>query len=175
MPSARRVVDNGAIVAVAKPPRQRVHLAGVREEGEMRTIGLIAVVGLALLAATGCGSSQSAADSAKSKACNAVTDIKTQITTLKGLTLSTSSVDTAKTALQQIQADLQTISTQAPTVKGGLKSQLETANATFKSDVQRIAQSVTSAQSLSSAATAISTAGKTLATSYQQAFGNVKC
>ena len=141
----------------------------------MRTIGLIGVLAMALLAATACGSSQSAADKAKSQACSAVADTKTQVATLKGLPLAPSSVDTAKTALQKIDANLKTISDAAPTVSGDLKSQLETANATFKAQVQQTTQSITSAQSLTSAATAVTTAGKTLAASYQQAFAGVKC
>jgi hypothetical protein len=141
----------------------------------VRTIGLIAVLGLSLLAAAGCGTSQSAADKAKSQACGAVADIKTQVATLKGLPLSTSSVDTAKTALQKIGSNLHTISDSAPKVKGDLKSQLETANATFKMQVQQTAQSVTSAQSLTSAAAAVTAAGKTLEASYRQAFAGVKC
>ncbi len=141
----------------------------------MRAIGLVAVLALALLAASGCGSSQSAADKAKSQACDAISDIKTQITTLKGLPLATSSVDTAKTAVQAIQTDLKTISDAAPTVGGDVQSQLQTANATFKTSVQQTAQSVTSSQSLTAAATAISTAGTTLEASYQQAFSSIKC
>ncbi len=141
----------------------------------MRTLGLAAVAALALLAASGCGSSQSASDKAKSQACSAISDIKTQVTTLKGLPLSTSSVDTAKTALQKIDANLKTIQNAAPTVKGDLKNQLQAANATFKTQVQQITQSITSASSLTSAATALSTAGTTLQASYQQAFASVKC
>jgi hypothetical protein len=71
---------------------------------------LIATLGVVLLATTGCGGSQSSADKAQSQACSAVSDIKTQITTLKGLPLATSSVDTAKTVIQQIQTDLKAIS-----------------------------------------------------------------
>ncbi len=141
----------------------------------MRTIGLIAVLGLSLLAAAGCGSSQSAADKAKSQACTAVADIKTQVATLKGLPLATSSVDAAKTALQKIDANLKTISDAAATVNGDLKAQLQTANATFKAQVQQTAQSVTSAQSLTSAAAAVAAAGTTLEASYRQAFAGVKC
>jgi hypothetical protein len=141
----------------------------------MRRIGLIAVLALALLAACGCGSSQSAADKAKSQACNAISNIKTQITTLKGLPMATSSADTAKTAMNQIRTDLRTISDAAPIVKGSLKTQLQTANATFKTQVQQVAPSVTSAQSLTAAATAIAAAGNTLETSYQQAFSSVRC
>ena len=45
--------------------------------------------------------------------------------TLKGLPLSSDSLDKAKTALQKINSDLDTIATAAPTVKGDLGSQLK--------------------------------------------------
>ena len=139
-------------------------------------IGLIGVVALALLAAAGCGgSSQSAADKAKSQACDASSDIQAQVDTLKGLPLSSDSVDKAKAALQKINSDLDTIATAAPTVKGDLGSQLKAANAAFKTQVQQVADSITSAQSLTAAATALASAGSTLSNSYQQAFANVQC
>ena len=86
-----------------------------------------------------------------------------------------SASDKAKTALQKINSDLDTIATAAPTVKGDLGSQLKDANAAFKAQVQQIADSITSAQSLTAAATALASAGSTLSDSYQQAFANVKC
>ena len=138
-------------------------------------IGLIAVVGLALLSATGCGSSESAADKAKNQACDAISDIDTQIATLKGLPLSTSSVDTAKTALQKIESDIKTVSNAAPDVTGDLKTQLQTANSTFKAQVDQTAESITSADSLTAAATAVTTAAKTLGASYQQTLASIKC
>jgi hypothetical protein len=142
----------------------------------VRNIGLIAVLALAMAVSAGCGGNdESAADKAKNTACDAVSDINKQVTTLKGLPLETSSVDTAKTAFTQIQTDLATISTQSATVSDELKSQLQAANATFKAQVQAAAQSVTSAESLSAAATAVSSAGDSLEASYQEAFGDVKC
>ncbi len=142
----------------------------------MRNIGLIAVLALAMAVSAGCGGNdESAADKAKNTACDAVSDINKQVTTLKGLPLETSSVDTAKTAFTQIQTDLATISTQSATVSDELKSQLQPANATFKAQVQAAAQSVTSAESLSAAATAVSSAGDSLEAGYQEAFGDVKC
>lgn len=141
----------------------------------MRTIGVISIVAMVLLAAAGCGSSQSAADKAKSQACDARSDIQTQVDTLKGLPLSTGSVDKAKTALQKINSDLDTIATAAPTVKGDLGSQLKDANAAFKTQVQQISNSITSAQSLTAAATALASAGSTLSDAYQKAFANVQC
>ena len=141
----------------------------------MKTIGLISIVAMVLLAAAGCGSSQSASDKAKSQACDARSDIQTQVDTLKGLPLSPDSVDKAKTALQKINSDLDTIATAAPTVKGDLGSQLKAANAAFKTQVQQITDSITSAQSLTAGATALASAGSTLSNAYQKAFENVQC
>ena len=60
-------------------------------------------------------------------------------------------------------------------MKGSLKQQLQTANAAFKTQVDQITQSITSAGSVTDAATALATAGTALATSYQDAFRNVAC
>ena len=141
----------------------------------MKSVGVISIVALVLLAAAGCGGSQSASDKAKSQACDARSDIQTQVDTLKGLPLSPDSVDKAKTALQKINSDLDTIATAAPTVKGDLGSQLKAANAAFKTQVQQITDSITSAQSLTAAATALASAGSTLSNAYQKAFANVQC
>ena len=128
-----------------------------------------------MLAAAGCGGGSSSADKAKTNACNAVSDIQTQVNTLKGLTPTPGSVDTAKTALTKISADLKTISDSAPEVKGSLKQELQTANSSFKSQVTQIAQGITSAGSVTAAVTALQSAGTTLATSYQNAFAKVGC
>ena len=133
------------------------------------------------LAATACGggsssgSSQSSADAAKNQACAAKSDINTQITALKNLTPSSASVDTATTALTKIDTDLDTISTALPEMTSSLKQQFSSANAAFRTQVNQVSNSITSAQSLSDAATAVTAAGTTLASSYQQAFANVKC
>ena len=140
----------------------------------MKRIGVISIAALALLASS-CGGGESAADKARNQACDASSDIQAQVDTLKGLPLSSDSVDKAKTALQKINSDLDTIATAAPTVKGDLGSQLKAANAEFKTQVQQISDSITSAQSLTAAATALASAGSTLSNSYQQAFANVQC
>jgi hypothetical protein len=130
---------------------------------------------VALLAGSACGGGQSEADKAKEQACNAVSDIQTQVATIKALPLSTSSVDKAKTAISTIDDDLHTISDAVPKVKGDLKQQLQTANDTFTTQVTETLQSITSAQSLTAAATALTAAGTTLQSSYEQAFADVKC
>ena len=137
---------------------------------------LLVIIGLCLvaLAASACGG-KSDSDKAKSQACDARSDIQTQIDTLKGLPLSTSSIDKAKASVTSIGDDLKTIQDAAPKVSGDLKGQLQQANESFKSEVQSITQSITSASSVSSIATALTTAGTNLEKAYQSAFSDVKC
>ena len=129
----------------------------------------------ALVAASGCGGSSSSSDTAKKNACNAKADIDAQVAKLKGLPASLSSVDTAKTSLDQIQKDLGTIHDSLPDMTGDLKDQLKAANSAFSSQVHQVTQDITSAQSVTDAATTLTTAGQHLADQYQQAFAGVKC
>jgi len=149
-------------------------MSRLSSHGVRAAVATLAIVA-ALVAASGCGGSSSSADTAKKNACNAKADIDTQVTKLKGLLASLSSVDTAKTALQQIQKDLGTIQDSLPDVTGDLKDQLKAANSAFSSQVKQVTQDITSAQSLTDAATTLTTAGQTLAEQYQQAFAGVKC
>ena len=98
----------------------------------MRTIGVISMLAVALLAAA-CGGGQSEADKAKSQACDASSDIQAQVDTLKGLPLSSDSVDKAKAALEKINSDLDTIAAAAPTVKGGFPDRFAPAQARAQS------------------------------------------
>jgi hypothetical protein len=155
--------------------------SGGSEVRVMRVAMALIMFLLGSLAASACGggsssgSSQSSADKAKTEACAAKSDINTQITTLKNLTVSTASVDTATTALANIDTDLNTMATAVPDMTSSLKQQFESANATFRTQVNQVSNSINSAQSLSDAATALIAAGTTLASSYQQAFASVKC
>jgi hypothetical protein len=138
-----------------------------------------AVAAFAIIAAlaepAGCGGGSSSADTAKKNACKAKSDIDAQVTKLKGLPASLSSLDTAKTALQQIQKDLGTIQDSVPDMTGDLKDQMKAANAAFSSQVSQVTQDVTSAQAATDAAGTLTAAGQHLAEQYQQAFADVKC
>jgi chromosome segregation ATPase len=149
-------------------------MSRLSSHGVRAAVATLAIVA-ALAAASGCGGSSSSADTAKKNACNAKSDINAQVTKLKGLPASLSSLDTAKTALQQIQKDLGTIQDSLPDVTGDLKDQLKAANSAFSSQVKQVTQDITSAQSLTDAAGTLTTAGQTLAEQYQQAFAGVKC
>jgi hypothetical protein len=141
----------------------------------LRSAAAVFALVAALAAAGGCGGGGSSADSAKTDACNAKADVDTQVTKLKGLPASVSSLGPAKTALQRIQSDLSTIHESIPDVTGDLKDQLEAANSAFSSQVAQVRQDVTSAQAATDAAGTITAAGQHLSTQYAQAFGDVKC
>ena len=149
-------------------------MSWVSSHGARQAVAALAVVA-ALVAASGCGGSSSSADTAKKNACNAKADIDAQVTKLKGLPASLSSVDTAKTSLDQIQKDLGTIQDSLPDVTGDLKDQLKAANSAFGSQVSQVTQDITSAQSVTDAAATLTTAGQHLADQYEQAFADVKC
>ncbi len=140
------------------------------------TMLALAVAILALLAASACGgSSSSASDKAKQQACDARSDIQTQITTLANLPLNIDSVDKAKSALTAIQTDLNTIKDAAPKVGGDLQKQLETANDTFVNAVQTVVSNISTATDLTSVASSLTAAAGQLQTAYRQAFGDISC
>ena len=129
---------------------------------------------MAMLLASACGGGSSASD-AKAKACDARDDIQVQITTIRGVTTGATTLDAAKTALEQISKDLDTIATEAPKASGDVTDQLTAANEQFTKDVQQVKESVTSAGSVSAAAEAVSAAADQLAASYRSAFADVRC
>jgi hypothetical protein len=136
----------------------------------------IAVAAIAIsLALAGCGGGQSGADQAKTEACNASVDIQAQIATIQGLSTGKSSLDDAKAALHQIEADLKTIQEQAPKATGDLSTRLTKANESFRSELESALSNVASAQSFSAAAADITSAADALAASYKSAFGDVGC
>ena len=141
----------------------------------LRSAVAAVAVAAALAAAAGCGGGGSSADSAKKNACNAKSDIDAQVTKLKGLPASLSSLQPAKTALQKIQTDLTTIHDSVPDITGDLKDQLKAANSAFTAQVNQVTQDITSPQALTDAAGTLTAAGQHLSTSYQQAFKDVRC
>jgi hypothetical protein len=151
----------------------------------MKRAAIIGIVVVAALAAGGCGSSSGTASSdsapptthANSTVCTAVDDVKSQATKLQGLTNGSLSPTAALTAVQALENDLSTLKTQASTLSGSVRQNLDHANAAFSSQVQAIAQSVTgsSSQSLAAAAGKLATAAQQLAQSYRQAFSGLSC
>ncbi|HLM51455.1 MAG TPA: hypothetical protein VK279_12985 [Solirubrobacteraceae bacterium] len=135
---------------------------------------------LALLAATlltgglaACG--ESAEEKAKSNVCDATADIQKQVNALKGLTLSSGAVDQAQQRLEAIDNDLQKIGDNAGELTGEFKSQVQQATQAFSQTVKSVGSSLGQGLNLSGAEAQITGALQSLASSYQQAFADVKC
>ncbi len=134
----------------------------------------LALLLAATVALAACG--QSAQDKAKAQVCNARADITKQVDTLKGLTLSTATLDQVKSSLTAIGNDLTQIkNANEGALSSARKQQLETATATFESEVSGIASNLLTSQSLSSAETQLKSALTQLAGAYQQALAPVNC
>ena len=103
------------------------------------------------LALTACGSSQ--ADKAKSQVCDARADIAKQVNNLKGLELSTATVDGVSASLKAIREDLGKIKDAQGDLNAERKQQVQTANQQFGAQVTSIARNVVQSASLAAAGT----------------------
>jgi chromosome segregation ATPase len=132
------------------------------------------LVALSALVFASCGG-KSEAEQAQDDACNAVTDIGTQVKQLQGYTVTTVTADKVKGNVNAINSDLETIKGALPELKSSLKSQLQTATDTFASQLSKIASGLGSSISVQAAANQITTAANQLESSYNEAFGSVSC
>jgi hypothetical protein len=136
---------------------------------------LVVLVALALGACGGGGSGSSKQDKAKQQVCSAREDMAKQVDTLKGLTLSTATLDTVQTSLKAIDDDLKKIKDATGNLSGDNKSQLQKANQEFVSKVNSIASSLLKTSSLSQAQSQATAALQQLADAYQQTFAKFSC
>jgi hypothetical protein len=134
-------------------------------------IVLVAIVGA--LALTGCG--ESAQAKAKKQVCAARGDLVRQITTLTGLTLNSSSANTAKVSFEAIGRDVTQIKAAEPKLGPPLRGQVETATHNFVTQVNSIASGLTSKLSLSNAEAQFKSALSQLATAYNQTLASINC
>lgn len=137
-----------------------------------RTRAAAILVGLAL-ALGACG--QSDEDQAREDVCNARDDIAQQIQSLQGLTLGTATKEQLTSSLEAIQKDLQQIADARGDLNDELKQQVQTANETFKSSLDKAVSQVTESRSLSAAVTSIKAAIAQLGTSYREALQPIDC
>jgi uncharacterized protein HemX len=132
---------------------------------------LLVVAGLAVAA---CGG-ESEQDKASTKVCDARADIKKQVDELRGLTISTATVDGVTANLKAIRTDLGKIAD----VQGGLgddrKKQVQSANQAFKAQMTSLAASVGKSLSLADAESQLRTALTQLSDSYQKTLGQIDC
>ena len=133
--------------------------------------------GLAGLLAVGalgaCGESKE--DKAQNQVCDARADIQTQINTLKGLPLASTSLPKAQDALNSIAQDLKEIADVQSDLKGSRKEQAQAANATFAQEVKTATSAALKAGSTGDFGAAISSAAEGLASAYSKALAPIDC
>jgi hypothetical protein len=131
---------------------------------------------IAVLAALGLGAcGESKQDKAKSTVCDARADISKQVDQLKGLTVSTVTVDGVQNSLKAINSDLSKIKDAQGDLSGDRRQQVQDATKTFTSQVQSIAGSVGKSTSLSEAKAQLTSALQQLGDAYKQSFAKVDC
>ena len=132
-----------------------------------------AVMAAALLILAACGQSES--DKAKDQVCDARSDLSKQVNELKGLTLTTATVDGIKANVKAIQDDLTKIKDAQGKLNEDRKSQVLDATNKFESQATAILTSLDGSTSLGQAATQLKSAGQQLTASYQQTFAKIDC
>jgi dsDNA-specific endonuclease/ATPase MutS2 len=132
-----------------------------------------ALLVLAAGAVVGCGESDE--EKAQNQVCDARADLQKQVNELSNLTLSTATVDGVQKNLNAIDDDLKKISDAQGNLNEERKQEVESANRQFKSQLESIAQGLTSNLSLGGAEQKLRTAAQQLASSYKQTFAKVDC
>ena len=136
---------------------------------------VLAVLAVFALGACGGGGGTSKQDKAKSEVCSARDDIGQQVDKLKGLTLSTATLDTVQTSLKAIEGDLTKIKNAAGDLSSDSKKELQQANQAFVTQINSIASSLLKTTSLSQAQAQAQTALSQLADAYQKTFAQFSC
>jgi hypothetical protein len=144
-----------------------------RPIGSRARLIALAALAVGVFALSGCG--ESAQAKAKKQVCGARGDLVTRITTLAGLTLSSSSASTAKISFEAIGKDVGQIKNAQSKLGPPLKGQVEAATHSFIAQVDSIASGLTSKLSLSNAAAQFKSALSQLANAYNQTLGSINC
>ena len=139
-----------------------------------RCLGLI-VAGLLLIAGTAVGCGESDEEKAQTQVCDARADLKKQVDDLAGLTVGTATADGVEANLNAIEEDLNQIKDAQGDLSEERKQEVESATQEFTSQVEAVANGLTSDLSLSGAQAKLDAAGKQLASSYQQTFAQIDC
>ena len=127
----------------------------------------------AALALAACGQSQQ--EKAKTKVCDARADVAKQVDELRGLTLSTATVDGVTANLKAIRDDLGKIANAQSDLSGARRDQVKAANQAFADQVRSIAQNVGRSLSVTDAKTQLKDATTQLASTYKQTLGRIDC
>ena len=138
----------------------------------MRRLHVLAALTLALTLAA-CGESKE--DKAQSTVCSARADIKAQVDELKGMSVTTATLDGVQANLKAIADSLAKIATAQSDLKGERKQEAQKATQTFKSEVSGVTRELVTSVSLSDGKQQIQTALDGLASSYRAAFAPLDC
>ncbi len=153
-----------------KPASQEASSPGRRA----RCLALLAA-GLLLIAGAAVGCGESDEEKAQTQVCDARDDLKTQVDDLAALTPATATVDGVQEDLSAIEEDLNQIRDAQGDLNEERRQEVESATQQFTSEVEAVATGLTSDLSLSGAQAKLETAGKQLASSYQQTFAQIDC
>jgi hypothetical protein len=144
-----------------------------RAIGSHLGLGSLAALAVGLIAVAGCG--ESAQAKAKNQLCAARGDLVKQIITLSGLTLSSSSANTAKASFEAIGRDVTQIKAAQPKLGPPLKGQVEAAAHDFVAQVASIASGLTSKLAPSKAGAQFKSALSQLSAAYNQTLASISC
>ena len=136
-------------------------------------LGLLAASFLFATTAVGCGESN--ADKAQTQVCDARADLNQQVDKLASLTPTTATADAVSGAVDAIKSDLKQISDAQGDLNDERKQEVESANQKFSAQLETVAADLGSNLSLSGAQAAVQSAGKELASTYQQTFASIEC
>jgi hypothetical protein len=112
---------------------------------------------------------------AKQTVCDARDDIAEQVDTLKGITPETFTAAAVATSLGAIQSDVSDINGAMAELSGDLREQVQTANQTFKTQVESTVKDIGTSTTVTEAENAITGAADELSSSYEDTFAGIDC
>jgi hypothetical protein len=127
----------------------------------------------AAIAVAACGQSQE--DKAKTKVCDARTDVQKQVGELRGLTLATATADGVSANLKAIRDDLGKITDAQSDLSDSRREKVQAANNAFTDQVKSIVQNVGRSGSLDDSKTQLKDATTQLVSAYKQTLGQIDC
>jgi hypothetical protein len=147
--------------------------SGADTVGAVRAIATIAAV-LAAFVVAGCGGNDKA-DQAKADVCSARDNISKEVNTLKGLTISTATLNQVQDSLKAIGDNLTTIKNARANLSEDRRNQVDEANKNFESQVKSTFSDLGTSSSIADAKTQLQQAFQSLASTYQQTYAKIDC
>jgi Tfp pilus assembly protein PilP len=138
----------------------------------MKRLLLLTALGLGLVFAA-CGESDE--EKARNQICDARDDIRTQVSELQDLTLTTATTDKLKSHLNAIRDDFREIVDAQGDLGDTEKQQVQKANETFRSKLEKMIGNLGTSLSLEDAAAQLKVNITDLAEAYEQALSPIEC